>query len=142
MPAKLDWDAVTALVDQMAAKIAEQDWKPDYVLGLSRGGFIPATMLAMRLGIRDLAGLNVVKNTSGQRSLSDSIRLGNMSGRNVLIVDDGIISGRLLPLAAEAVRSAGGTPRTCALISEGRCPDPDFLCETRRTIPLFPWELP
>jgi hypoxanthine phosphoribosyltransferase len=137
---RLDWNKVSEFVNQIAGDIKPSDWQPDYVIGLSRGGLIPATMLAMTLGISDLAGLNVKKDAAGLRSLSATVRLGNLTGRNVLIVDDGIITGRLLPLASEAVRRAGGNPRTCALVSEGRCAAPDFLCETRGKIPIFPWE--
>lgn len=49
---------------------------------------------------------------------------------SVLVLDDGIVTGNLLPLTAAAVRDRRGEPRTCALIPEGRYEPPDYLAET------------
>ncbi len=139
-PKQLSWDDVNSLVSQIVQQIQKGSWRPDVIIGMSRGGFIPATMIAQKLGVKSLVGLDVAKDSNGVRSLGKLVRLNDLSQQNVLIVDDSIITGRLLSLAAGAVRAKGGDPRTCALISEGITADPDYFVETQAPIPVFPWE--
>jgi hypoxanthine phosphoribosyltransferase len=136
----LNWSDVEKLVNQIVAQIKESNWHPDIVIALSRGGFVPATMIAYKLKIKHLAGLDTRKNNEGIRSTGYIVSLQDFSNQKVLVVDDGIITGHLLKIVLEEVRTKGGEPRTCALISEGQCQDPDYLIETRDQIPIFPWE--
>jgi len=137
---RIDWTELEALVAQAVAVIIKDEWRPTMVVALSRGGFIPATMIAHGLGVKRLGGLAVEKDQEGVRSLSQHTQLHNLDEQRVLLVDDGIISGRLLGLAAEAVRDNRGEPRTCALISVGQSPDPDYLVQKFDEMPQFPWE--
>jgi uncharacterized protein len=137
---KLSWADVEQLVDQVVEKIIDSKWQPDCIIGLSRSGFVPATMIAYRLKIQILAGLDAKRNNDGIRSTGHIVGLKNLRGQKVLVVDDGIITGHLLNIVPSEVKSLEGEPRTCALISEGRCPDPDYLAQTKSVIPTFPWE--
>ncbi len=136
----VEWNEVKDLVGQIASKIIDSGWRPDLIVALSRGGFIPAAMIALKLEVKNLVGLDVNKDEDGKRSLSHFAHLGDLSGQRVLCVDDSIITGRLLGLTAAAVQAKGGDPRTCALISEGICPPPAYLAKTRSATPTFPWE--
>lgn len=136
----LAWQDVEELVSRMASQIRASNWQPDAVVGLARGGYIPAVMIAYRLGVRCMAGLSVTKDAHGVRSLGDLAQLGDLTGQNVLAVDDATITGRLLILAAEAIRAQGGLPRTCALITLGTGPQPDYVVDTYEAIPVLPWE--
>lgn len=138
----ITWGELSGLVDNIVDQLDEGNWSPTMVVALSRGGFVPATLIASRLSIRNLVGIDVHKEASGTRSIGKYVRLDRLDEHRVLIVDDGIITGNLLPTTADEVAAKGGDPRTCALISEGRCPDPDYLAETRQHMPHFPWELP
>jgi uncharacterized protein len=140
MMINIDWAKLENLVRTAVNQIRKDAWDPTMVLALSRGGFVPATMIAHQLGVRHLGGLPIAKNVDGERSLAPSLQLGDLDGQRVLIVDDGIISGKLLAMTSDKVRSLGGEPRTCALISLGRCSDPDYLVETHNAMPSFPWE--
>lgn len=135
------WTQIADLVAEVVAQVAQSGWNPTLVLALSRGGFIPSSMIAQLLDVRDLVGVDVRKDEHGRRSIGHFVTLGRLDGQRVLIVDDGIVTGNLLPMTASAVRSMGGEPRTCALVSEGRCPAPDYLAQTLAAIPRFPWEV-
>jgi hypoxanthine phosphoribosyltransferase len=134
------WAEVSQLVNQVTNQIVKSGWQPDTIIALSRGGFVPAAMIAYKLKVKHLAGLDTRKNNNGIRSAGHIVQIKDLSRQKVLVVDDGIITGHLLTIVPEEVRSKGGEPRTCALISEGRCPDPDYLVATYTAIPKFPWE--
>ena len=136
----LGWDEVEQLVNEVYKKIQASNWEPDVIVGLSRGGFIPATMLAYKLQVATLVGLDVIKDDSGKRARGSVVSLGDVQGKKVLVVDDSTISGRLLRIVPEEVSTRGGEPRSCALISLGQCDEPDYLAKTETSLPLFPWE--
>jgi hypoxanthine phosphoribosyltransferase len=136
----LDWEQIHTLVEKVCAQIKQSDWQPTMIIGLSRGGFVPATMIAYTLGVKTVAGLAIAKDEQGVRSIHPFMKLGNLEGQKVLIVDDGIIGGHLLPQAAAYVASCHGEPKTCALISVGKAQDPDYLAQVLPEIPALPWE--
>jgi uncharacterized protein len=140
MAQDFSWQDVEKLVKNITDQIETSNWRPTVVIALSRGGFVPATMIAYDLGIKTMAGLPVAKNEKGVRSLSPLFEPTDLSEQKVLVVDDGIIGGHLMPLAVEKVRKHGGEVRTCALVSLGRCPDPDYLADIHSDMPNFPWE--
>jgi len=51
---KLTWHDIHAAVDGLVARIKFKGWKPLVIVGIARGGLIPATFLSHRLGIRDI----------------------------------------------------------------------------------------
>ncbi|HEV7454365.1 MAG TPA: phosphoribosyltransferase family protein [Candidatus Saccharimonadales bacterium] len=135
----MDWPGVTELVETVTAQIEAGGWQPTVIVALSRGGFIPATMIAYCLGVKDVLGMDVQKDEAGRRTIGRYVQLKYLTGERALIVDDGIIGGSLLAMTTEAVRANGGEPRTCALTSEGRT-TPDYLAKEYPKIPAFPLE--
>ena len=47
----ISWFEYQALVGKIARDIAVSDWKPDYVVGVTRGGALPAVMLSHYLDV-------------------------------------------------------------------------------------------
>ncbi len=45
------WSEVEGAVLDIARQMSLHDWKPDYIVGISRGGTIPAVMLSQYTGI-------------------------------------------------------------------------------------------
>ena len=87
----LSWAEVEQLVDAVVEKIIASTWHPDIIIALSRGGFIPATMIAYKLKVKNLAGLDARKNSDGVRSTGYIVTIKDLDQKRVLIVDDGII---------------------------------------------------
>jgi hypoxanthine phosphoribosyltransferase len=56
--AVLDWAAVTTITGTLAKAVAVGS-RPDVVVGVLRGGMIPAVMLAHALGLREVRALDV-----------------------------------------------------------------------------------
>lgn len=137
---RLSWSDIEQMVNTLVRQIQTSDWQPDIIVALSRGGFVPATMIAYKLGVKTLVGLDVKKDTSGVRSRGSVVSVDNLKEQKVLVVDDSIITGRLLDIVPTEIRVKGGEPRTCALISEDKCPSPDYVVETHDITPIMPWE--
>lgn len=68
---------LTGLVSKIAREIATSDWKPDYIVGLTRGGLIPAVMLSHYLNV-PMWTLNV------------SLRDGNEGESNLWMAEDAL----------------------------------------------------
>jgi hypoxanthine phosphoribosyltransferase len=133
MPVFLGYDQVermiAALLDAAAA------WQPDEVVGLARGGLVPASMAAGILAL-PLSFLGHHK-TAGTVSW-----IGRpASGRRILLVDDCCSSGDTLHLARTTLLSEG---RECLTLVVVHDPDtirhkPD-LSHPMRALFRLPWE--
>jgi len=85
----MDWIKIESLTDSIVVDIKSSKWIPNYIVGIVRGGLLPAVLLSHKLGIQ-MHALNV--------SLRDGEDLGSESNlwipedvvnnNNVLIVDD------------------------------------------------------
>src|SRR5258706_14195911 len=111
------WDALADMVAELATKV-RGDY--DVMLAITRGGLVPAGMLAYRLGIRNLLVAAVEyygdegppgpKPTFLQFPADPLLR-----GQRVLIVDEVWDSGTTIHAVTERVRQAGGIATTAVL---------------------------
>ena len=60
------WDYISTACKDLGKKITKAKINPKYVIGISRGGLIPATLIAKELGVREVYSFGV-------RSYSDGI---------------------------------------------------------------------
>lgn len=102
---KLSWRDIEALSIRVADEIAAAHGPFDpeaLVVGVSRGGLIPATLVAHRLGLRKVAALGLMSYSDGVDGEQGAlVRYGAAPDAPALIVDDIIDSGRTL----EAIRT-------------------------------------
>jgi xanthine phosphoribosyltransferase len=75
-------------VQQVASSIEAQGWAPDHIVGIGRGGLVPAAYLSHRTGISLLS----VDYSSGVPSFAEELMAklagATAEGRRILIVDD------------------------------------------------------
>lgn len=85
----ITWEAVETMVNEIAFGIYRSEWRPNTIVGITRGGLVPAIMLSHKLNIRmhtldvrlrDADGVGPESNTW----LAEDAR----DGKNILIVDD------------------------------------------------------
>lgn len=104
-------DLTWAELDRVVARTAVQvraAGVPDVVIGILRGGMVPAVMLAHQLGVRCVRGIAATRTTSEcpnatkheQPVLADPVVLGDLAGRDVLVVDDVAGTGRTMRAVA------------------------------------------
>jgi uncharacterized protein len=113
----VSWEELSAMVADLAESVRGEY---DVMLAITRGGLVPAGMLAYRLGIRNILVAAVEyyddDGVPGPRPTflqfpSDPL----LRGQRVLIVDEVWDSGTTIHAVTERVRQAGGLPTTAVL---------------------------
>ena len=118
-PAKdhVSWDDLVELVAQLGDQVRGEY---DVLLCITRGGMVPAGMLAYRLGIRNILVAAVEYYDSSGRPAEAPTFLQFpadplLHGQRVLIVDEVWDSGTTIAAVIDRVRQAGGRPTTAVL---------------------------
>lgn len=136
-------------VAEVARKLEAESWVPDFLVGVGRGGLVPAAFLSHRLDIPMLS----VDVSSGDADFCDEllVKLAGKTtgGRRILIIDDINDSGNTIESfrAALAAHGCDGScVRVAVLISNLRSPAAvDYWSRTidraldKRWF-VFPWE--
>jgi len=152
----LSWKKVDRACDSLCKNYTNTHPLPVKIIALARGGLAPATIIANKLGVRQIYNLGVSSYTSNedgtgspgefnvyQRIPSNITRLTR--GEHVLIVDDISDKGTTFKFAAEYLKqNVGGNISTMSIVIK---PDtkfiPDFYHKSvnNDTWVVFPWEL-
>jgi hypoxanthine phosphoribosyltransferase len=87
------FDKFIADVDNIVDCITRDEWKPELIVGVQRGGLIPAVMLSHKLGIK-MKTLSWSTRDSVDKEIPFGVKLAHdYSKKNILVVDDIIDSG-------------------------------------------------
>jgi hypoxanthine phosphoribosyltransferase len=140
------WNQIYAMLLSQAEKIRQSSFKPDVIVGVTRGGLIPTRVLSDLLEITDLATVGVefyvgVAETRDAPVLTQRVSAG-VEGKKALLVDDVADTGKSLQLAEEHLRQQGATEIRIATVycKPFSMVKPDYYeKETRRWV-IFPWE--
>ena len=95
-------------IHYIATRVRESGWEPGFVIGIGRGGLIPAVFLSHATGIPMLS----IDHSSRLPDLSAEllVKLAGMSGvERLLFVDDINDSGSTIAHVKAALAEAGGT---------------------------------
>jgi len=104
------WPDVERWADAVTERVRSAGAAPEAIVGLTRGGWVPARLLGDRLGIHRLLSLRVqhwgvTAARDGQARLTEGLS-GTIAGEAVLVVDDITDTGESLWLAREHVLAA------------------------------------
>ncbi len=104
------WVDVDGWSDRVAAQVRARGAVPSTIVGLTRGGWVPARLLADRLGVRRIVSLRaqhwgVTATPTGAAQLTEGLS-GPVEGEDVLLVDDITDTGESLALAAAHLADA------------------------------------
>lgn len=110
-------------VQALAAALEADDWRPDHIVGIGRGGLVPAAYLSHRTGISLLS----VDYSSGVPSfaeeLMEKLAVATREGRTILLVDDINDSGGTIEALRKSLMdhgAAGEGVRVAVLIDNLR----------------------
>jgi hypoxanthine phosphoribosyltransferase len=114
----VSWEDLDGLVRVLAERLAGEHF--DVMLAITRGGMVPAGMLAYRLRLRDIlvAAVEYYDDTGQHGPTPTFFQFPAdplLRGRRVLIVDEVWDSGTTIHAVTERVRQAGGTPFTAVI---------------------------
>ncbi|HEY4522583.1 MAG TPA: phosphoribosyltransferase family protein [Candidatus Paceibacterota bacterium] len=132
----MNWDVLHQEVKDLAAKVGD---KPDIIIGIVRGGLIPARLLSSSLGVKEMYCLTVKKVGDERKVLSDITE--DLSRKKILLVEDMLETGKSLQVAKEYLEAKGADVKTACLytmpISEVK---PDYSLKEISEVAHFPWE--
>ena len=142
-------DQFMADVHALSALIAADNWRPDFIVGIGRGGLVPAVYLSHATGIALLSVDHSSQVPSFGAELLTRLASKSCAGVRLLIVDDINDSGRTLAHLRASLAAAGGAMdhiRVAVLIDnvsssqsvDYRARRIDRKTETRWFV--FPWE--
>jgi hypoxanthine phosphoribosyltransferase len=108
----LSWEALDGLVARLADEVG-RDF--DLVVAITRGGLVPAGMLAYRLDLREIlvAGVEFYRPEGGthERPVIGHFPADELlGGRRVLVVDEVWETGETMTEVLARLRAAGATP--------------------------------
>jgi len=145
----LSWSDVDKLISSLVQRIEAYDC--DLVIAITRGGIIPAAIIAERLAIQQVLVASVDFYEDEEHDLDWPVFMqfpadSFLRGKQALIVDDIWDRGKQTAHVMERVKQAGGRPLSMVLHYKphrSHFPDksPDlFASETADWI-IYPWEI-
>lgn len=152
MPSKLEfeaptWNQIYNMLLNLAEKIKRDGFKPDVIVGVSRGGWPPARVMSDLLGNPNLANVKVefylgVAETKGEPILTQPVSV-EVKGKRVLVVDEVADTGKSLKLIKQHITEKGASEVKIATVyyKPWSTVKPDYYeRETNRWV-VFPWEI-
>lgn len=132
----MNWQTIEKEIETLAQKCESSI---DVIVGVVRGGLVPARLLAKFLGVKEMYCLTVAKQDS-DRVVTTRIT-ADLAGKSVLLVEDALESGRSLIVAKGYLESLGAEVQTAALYIQPQTQImPDYYVDRVDQIPMFPWE--
>lgn len=142
----LTWETYGTAVRGLAQAVADSGFVPDIVLGIARGGLIPAGSVAYALDCKNLFTMNVefytgVGTTRDEPTLLPPfLDLAELQDLAVLVVDDVADSGKTLELVARVCSEHAGEVRSAVIYEKPRAIlAPDYAWRRTDKWINFPW---
>lgn len=142
----MSWDLFDKLAKNVAKNINDSGFKPDFMVGLARGGWVLSRVLCDYIGVKDLVSLKVehwgvTATPDGKAQIKYPFDI-DLTGRHVLVVDDITDTGESMMVAVDYVKSKiPASIKTAALRHiEGSKFTPDYYGDviSWRWV-VFPW---
>lgn len=140
------WDEIYDLMVDLGRKIKESKFKPDVIVGVSRGGWPPARIMSDLLSNPNLANMKVeFYKDIGVRSKRPRITqpvTSDVQNKKVLVVDDVADSGQSLRAVRNHLRRKGTDEiRVCTIYYKPHSIYiPDYFAKRTSSWIIFPWE--
>lgn len=136
MKQRISWNELEKIVGELVSKI---NLKPDIIIGVVRGGIVPARLLSNALNVKKMYCINVEK-VGEDRKVRTEI-LDDIDNKNVLLVEDMLETGRSLIVAKEYLEKKGALVKTaCFFIQSKSEIKPDYYLKRTDSEVSFPWE--
>jgi len=144
----LSWGAANRLARVLAHKVIKSGYEPDIILGIARGGLVPARMVCDLLLQNDLISITTqhwgIATNLGKARIKFSLpHEADISGKRVLVVDDVADTGDSISITMEylkerkplEVRTAVFHYKTCSTLI------PDYYGEKLKEWNwiIYPW---
>jgi hypoxanthine phosphoribosyltransferase len=140
------WDKIYEFLLNLAEKIREDKFKPDVIVGVSRGGWPPARVMSDLLENPEIANVKAefylgVAQTKGEPLITQPVSV-SVRDKEVLLMDDVADTGKSLRLVKAHLKEKGATEVKIATIyyKPWSVVFPDYYAKETRSWIIFPWE--
>ena len=140
------WDQIYDLLLNIANRIHKNGFKPDIIIGVSRGGWPPARVMSDLLENPKVANVAAefyvgVAETKGKPVITQPVSV-SVKGKKVLVVDDVADTGESLKLVQSHLDEQGATEVKTITIyyKPWSVIIPDYYEKETRSWIIFPWE--
>lgn len=140
------WEQIYELLLNLANRIRKANFRPDVIVGISRGGWPPARIMSDLLENPELANVKAefylgVAETKGEPVITQPVSVSVM-GKNVLVVDDVADTGKSLRLVRSHLREHGAIEvKVATIYYKPWCIlTPDWYEKETSSWVIFPWE--
>jgi hypoxanthine phosphoribosyltransferase len=141
------WNQIYDMLLSQAEKISKSCFKPDIIIGIARGGWLPARVLTDLLETSSLANVSAefyvnIAETRNEPVLTQGISTA-VAGKKVLIADDVADTGRSLKLVREHILQQGAKDIRTATVycKPWSIVKPDYYERETKLWIVFPWEM-
>ncbi|MFQ6136659.1 MAG: phosphoribosyltransferase [Candidatus Hydrothermarchaeales archaeon] len=144
---RLSWAEIQEQCEILARWIKTRGYDKYAIVGLARGGWVPARILSDLLDNKELYTLTVQFYKSVGKTREKPVVVqpvqGDIAGKDILLVDDIADTGESLIAAAEHLKERGaGDIIVATLVKKPHTKfEPDFCVEETSAWVIFPWEV-
>lgn len=106
----VSWSRFHALARKLARQVHASGYRPDILVGIGRGGYLPARILSDFLDLMDLTSFKIEHYHATRKGRQARVRYplnADLTGRRVLLVDDVSDSGDTFRVALDHLASCG-----------------------------------
>ncbi len=142
----LSWSDVYNLTLQLSERIVDSGFIPDVIVGIARGGWIPARILSDVLYANTLQNIRIEYysdvGAKGKEPRITQPLTGSMKNKNLLLVDEVVDTGDTLHHAIDHVKDLGvATVRSAVLhYKPSSRVKPDYFMVETTSWTVYPWE--
>jgi hypoxanthine phosphoribosyltransferase len=106
----IGWGRFHALARRLARKVHASGYRPDILVAIGRGGYLPARILSDFLDVMDLTSFRIEHYHATRKGRAARVRHplhADLTGRRVLLVDDVSDSGDTFRVALDHLAACG-----------------------------------
>jgi hypoxanthine phosphoribosyltransferase len=141
------WNQIYEMLLCQAQKIKTQNYKPDLIIAIARGGVVPARILSDLLETPNLSFIQIEFYTNINQKLQEptlkQTLTTNVTGKKILLIDDISDTGKSLNLAKTNLQHQGAIEIKIATLYEKpqSITTPDFYEKQTTNWVVFPWDI-
>jgi hypoxanthine phosphoribosyltransferase len=141
------WNQIYEMLLCQAQKIKTQNYKPDLIVAIARGGVVPARILSDLLETPNLSFMQIEFYINISQTLQEPILkqtlTTNVTGKKILLIDDISDTGKSLKLAKTHLQHQGAIEIKIATLYEKpqSVTTPDFYEKQTNNWVVFPWDI-
>ena len=141
------WNRIYEMLLDLAGRIRKDGFKPDIIVGISRGGWPPARVLSDLLSNPNVANVRAefylgIAETSSEPTLTQPVSV-KTRGKKILIVDEVADTGKSLKMVRKHIVQEGAKEvRTVTVYYKPwSIVRPDYFAKETSDWIVFPWEI-